>query len=424
MTWTTTKSSRDHTEIVYTLISCNFSKEAFHHLHQQIVDLGAEYFQDTMHAIPSDVAVQVPEPMLSCLSSPNGSARLRAAFIEHIISSILTRRIFKPFLFTLSLRQEATDQLFLSWSDHMRSKSTRKEALWRQRTLHAAYTVASAKQSINQVAGIIVDEIIDAIKCFAPRVRLEEITVAVRRIVKTAAETWRYARLEIPMITASMLEEERPSGTKSKASHDQAHVDTPASGRGRQVLLPLFPIIEREAIHEDMREDLKMHDEGCIYFPGRMLYVDDPEIINSLNMNRAPRSSASLSRRDSADGQRDIEKVVAHAPAGDYQPTAHPEPTRPLSNRSSGEWPLSKRASASPARWSDMGDVLDVKSQAECASQVILNPSRNPSSPSSGLAPSLRPSSVTSDSSMGKSTSTTQPRDLPNWASARAGIFG
>lgn len=365
--------------------------------------------------------------MLSFLSSSNGSARLRAAYIEHIISSVITRRIFQPFLFTLSFRQQSTDQLFQSWSDHMRSKSTRKEALWRQRTLHAAYTISSAKQCINKVAGSIVDEIIDAIKCFAHRARLERVTVAVRRIVKTAAETWRYARLEIPMIRASMSEAERPYLMKSKTDQKPAGANMNMPGQARVVLLPLFPIIEREAIHEEMREDSKMNDQGCIYFPGRMLYVDDPEVINSLKATDG--THANMTKHPSADVVLDIEKKISPPNPGDEQSMVqHPSSLSPLTCSSTG-WQFAKLPSASPERpererESDVGDIVDMKPNTNFITPVDSNSRTKASSESRSLTPVLSQSSATSGSSTEKSTSTTRPGDSPDWGSKGVGIFG
>lgn len=410
------------TEVVSRLTSCGSSHEAFHHLQQQIMDLSMEQFQDVIDTIPSDIATQIPEKVLSFLSRPGSSARLRAAYIEHIISSVITRRIFKPFLFTLNLRQQSADQLFQSWSDHMRSKSTRKEALWRQRTLHAAYTVSSAKQSINKVAGAIVDEILDAIRCFARPQRLEQVTLAVRKIVKTAAETWRYARLEIPMITASMLEEERPSFMRSRTDAAGAHVDFPAPGRAGQVLLPLFPIIEREAIHEDMREDGKMNDQGYTYFPGRMLYVDDPDVVN--RSIASDHSNSGMARPDSADAKLDMKKNEANAPTEDDQSTL-PEATvvSPTVGKSR-DWPLPPPPSASQGRQSDMGDLVQVQLEASFVNIETYHPSQQASGRSESLTPTLSQSTVSNGSSSGTSTSTTRPKDLPDWGGKGAGIFG
>lgn len=251
------------------------SDDAFHHLHKQVLDLTLEHFGDSIDLPPKAVINRIPGTIPPFFSSSRASIKLRAAYIEHLISSVITRRVFKPFLFTISLRHGSPDKLFQSWSDHMRIKSTRREALWRQRTLHAAYTASCAKQSINRVAASIVDEIIDAIKHFSKPNRWEQLTMAVRRIVKTAAETWRYARLEFAMITASMSEEERPGFMRSNGTGGLPTA-TQITLNQRPILLPLFPIIEREAIHEDIRQNSKVSDDGYTYFPGRVLYADDP----------------------------------------------------------------------------------------------------------------------------------------------------
>lgn len=202
--------------------------------------------------------------------------------MEHLISTIISRRVFQPFLFTISLRRGNPDLLFQSMSDHLRKKSTRREALWRQRTLHAAYTISSAKQSINKIAAYIVDEVVDAIKYFTNHHRWEQVTVAVRRIIKTAAETWRYARLEVAMITASATADDRPDFQQASNLLETIANGPNAPDQQRQLLLSLFPIIEREAIHEDIREEKHPGAQGYIYFPGRMLYSDDPIIVKRL----------------------------------------------------------------------------------------------------------------------------------------------
>lgn len=203
------------------------------------------------------------------------SAQLRMAYVEHTISAIITRRIFEPFLFVLSGRLRPADELFVEMSHNLKRKSIRREALWRQRTLHAAFTAASAKQSINRIATRIVDEIIDAVKPFAHRARWQHVTAGVRHIVKTAAETWRYARLESPLIIASMDSADitQAVGGKTAQRADGAHT----SESCRRVLFSLFPTIRREAIRESLPGEIKPEDQGCLYSRGRVLYADDAD---------------------------------------------------------------------------------------------------------------------------------------------------
>ena len=207
-------------------------------------------------------------------------------------------------------------------SDQLRKKSTRREALWRQRTLHAAYTISSAKQSINKIAAYIVDEVVDAIKYFTTHHRWEQVTVAVRRIIKTAAETWRYARLEVAMITASSTADDRPDFQRASNPIETIANEPNAPDQQRQLLLSLFPIIEREAIHEDIREEKHPGGQGYIYFPGRMLYSDDPIIVKRLeeiHVNEMRLVGKEVSQRHDDDGVRDEDDENDNATTGNNE---------------------------------------------------------------------------------------------------------
>ena len=204
---------------------------------------------------------------------------------------MVTFRVFGPFLFSLGRRYDKADSLFASMSSHIRDKSTRKEAVWRQQTLLAAFTSSGAKQRINTAAGTVVDEIVAEIKHFADPKEEEGIRIAVRRIVKLAAETWRFARLEREMIAATM-----------PAVHDDKHAfagpeywppykadDTPITSLAGtaivdeppKLLLRLFPVIHREPKHENFRiSDDEQPDEGCIYHHGLALYDDAKPVEN------------------------------------------------------------------------------------------------------------------------------------------------
>lgn len=210
---------------------------------------------------------------------------MRQAYIQHIVSSVLTYRIFHPFLFTLGRRYDGADILFQDMSRKLRHKSTRREAVWRQHTLHAAYSVSSAKQSINKIATVIIDEIVSQIKHFADPKYLERITTAVRRVVKIAAETWRYARLERELIFARMPAAEDSGENISEWSEgdgeDRSNVEesTLEAREPRRVLLRLLPIIRREPTHEDLRDDSKVCDTGCLYSRGVALFSDSPPVL-------------------------------------------------------------------------------------------------------------------------------------------------
>jgi hypothetical protein len=177
-------------------------------------------------------------------------------------------------------------------SHHIRDKSTRKEAIWRQQTLLAAFTSSGAKQRINTAAGTVVEEIVSAIKNFADPREEEGIKIAVKRIVKLAAETWRFARLEREMINATMpalLDEEHQfTGPNYWPSYESYKPDgtligslvetSPPGDEQPQLLLRLFPVIWRESKHENFHVEGEKKDEGCIYHYGLALY-DDAESV-------------------------------------------------------------------------------------------------------------------------------------------------
>ncbi|KAL8805872.1 MAG: hypothetical protein Q9200_005252 [Gallowayella weberi] len=176
------------------------------------------------------------------------SAQLRIAYVQSLISSIINCRIFQPFLFTY----DHFDSLFNEWGECLRAKSTKREAIWRQRTLHAAFSCPSSKQRINIFAATVVDEVVAAIKPFADRRQREPMTAAVRKVVKTAAETWRLARIELSRITAS------PASDVSGTQNGEA-------------LFSIFPRIERVPLPKDLCPDVD-NDMGCVYTVGKTLF--------------------------------------------------------------------------------------------------------------------------------------------------------
>lgn len=263
----------------------SLSIDAFSQLRRQIVQLSEEHFQNLPIAPPNDVLALVPPGIPSFLANTDASRRIRQAYVQHVISSVLTYRIFHPFLFTLGRRYDGADILFQDMSRKLRYKSIRKECVWRQHTLHAAYSVSSAKQSINKVATVIIDEIVNQIKHFADPKYLERIMTAVRRIVKIAAETWRYARLERELITARLPaaeDNDDPIGDWFESDyHNQPRPEgaRPREGEPRRVLLRLLPIICREPTHEELRDDSTLDDNGCVYSHGVALFSDSPAVI-------------------------------------------------------------------------------------------------------------------------------------------------
>ncbi|CBX95495.1 predicted protein [Plenodomus lingam JN3] len=283
LNWSTT-----HVSIHHLLVS-------FSQLQKQIIDLASTHFMHLPVRPPAEDLAQVPSNLPSFLGDTAASRQVRAAYIAHTISKLITYRVFGPFLFSLGTRYDKADSLFSSMSTHIRAKSTRKEAIWRQQTLLAAFTSSGAKQRINTAAGTVVEEIVNAIKHFADPKEEEGIKLAVKRIVKVAAETWRFARLEREMITAVMpaLEDQehsftgpeywptyKPEGDRPEGTLIGSLVGVaPQSNEQPQLLLRLFPVIYREPKHENFHRDGEERDKGCIFHHGLALYSDADAVV-------------------------------------------------------------------------------------------------------------------------------------------------
>ncbi|KAK2749763.1 hypothetical protein FQN55_002999 [Onygenales sp. PD_40] len=263
----------------------DFFLKCFSELSRLIVNLSKEHFGYLPIDPPSDIIAKIPSEIPQFLDNTQASRELRSAYVQHVISKTLTYRIFQPFLFTLGRRYDKADTFFQMLSMDIRRKSVRREAYWRQQTLKAAYTTSDAKQAINVVAAVIVDEIIDHIRHFADPSNLDALLVGVRKIVKTAAETWRLARVERELIIAAMpsAEDEQTQNEGWKEFNYESlpptpPADGPGSVRRRTVLLRMCPRIYREPVHEDFTEDGEMGAQ-CVYLPGVVLYADSPAVV-------------------------------------------------------------------------------------------------------------------------------------------------
>lgn len=261
------------------------SLDCFGQLSRLIVDLSKEHFAYLPIDPPKDVLAKIPAEIPPFLDNTPASRELRSAYVQHVISKKLTYRIFQPFLFTLGRRYDKADTFFQMLSLDIRRKSVRREAVWRRLTLKAAYTTSDAKQSINVVAAVIVDEIIEQIRHLADPKQLDALLTGVRKIVKLAAETWRHARVERELILALLPApaaedvsneewEEYPSEREPSPSRRGDH--------GRHVILRTFPRIFREGAHEDFADD-KDRSNPCVYSPGVVLYSDSPVVLARLD---------------------------------------------------------------------------------------------------------------------------------------------
>ncbi|KAL9600859.1 MAG: hypothetical protein Q9219_002901 [cf. Caloplaca sp. 3 TL-2023] len=227
--------------------------DAFEQKH--ISALAEEFCSECPPQIPNDVVQSIPADLPPFLVDTPAARQLRLAYVQSLIADVLIRRIFGHFLFTY----EHLDDIFNEWAEYLRSKSTKREAIWRQRTLHAAFSCFSSKERINKVAGSIVEEIITAVGPFVNGDKRDEMSMAVKQIVKTAAETWRYARIELSKLSAF------PATDLDKEQEGEP-------------LLSVFPRIEREGLPSGIRPDSK-DDAGCIYYPGQALCTRSPSVL-------------------------------------------------------------------------------------------------------------------------------------------------
>ena len=276
------------------------SHESFNSLQNQISDFAMRYFRIGPTHLPSQVIEKIPANLPSMTMNTNPSRQLRVAYIEHIISSTITHQVFEPFLFTLATRRKSMDEIILEWSEGLGEKSKKRETLFRQQILHAAYTSSSAKKSINNVAAIIVDQIVEAIKHFAIQANWEHMRVGIRRIVKLAVETWRYARLEKGTITASLSPEDGSTSLRLGEAGVNLTNAGPAPYQSREVLLSLFPLVQRQPVPEELRGESNEGIDACVYTPDRILYADDPMVLASLQ--EPAQGNANVSERQILNG--------------------------------------------------------------------------------------------------------------------------
>ena len=217
------------------------------------------------------------------LVNTDASRLIRMAYVQHIISKYLCHRIFQPFLFYLGKRYDKADSYFQAMSKQLREKSTRKEAIWRYYTLLAGYTGSNAKRTASLAATNVIEEIAGHVKPFADQNRMDVITSGISRIVKFAVETWRHARVEREIFTASMSLD----GTNENLwlghlyEHEKPYADNPVlvaqlkSLRCRhEIILPLLPIFSREGSLPSLHRPGASLDTGVVFSKGVALYMD------------------------------------------------------------------------------------------------------------------------------------------------------
>jgi hypothetical protein len=214
------------------------------------------------------------------LNDTESSKFLRQAYVQHIISKYLCYRIFQPFLFSLGKRYDKADTFFQAMSNQLREKSMRKEAVWRHYTLLAGYTTSNAKKNQQVAAAQVIEEIAAYIKPFADPKKMDIVTSGITRIVKYAVETWRYARMERELITASMDDGgEDAANPEYWTAHEWDLTSSSSSAPSkreddRQVVMILLPVFMREGTLPSLHRPTAALDQGMVYSKGVALYSD------------------------------------------------------------------------------------------------------------------------------------------------------
>jgi hypothetical protein len=253
----------------------------------QIAKVSRECFVELPATTPKERMLLIPDEIPTFMDTTAAAGEIRACYIQYMISSILHDRIFQPFLFTLRRRYGGVDTFLQSLSKDICRKSERREAIWRQTTLRAAYTVSKAKEAINVVTAAIADEIVDEIKHFAHHSGWPAIVFRIQRIVRSAAEMWRFARVEREPIKSYMddvgsFDSQECAWLESQQDvnigEDSAHAHDAC--QPRQVILCMLPHIVREAAHEGfLSKAEKIANGPCIYLQGRVLYADSSVVL-------------------------------------------------------------------------------------------------------------------------------------------------
>ncbi|KAF2432961.1 hypothetical protein EJ08DRAFT_694997 [Tothia fuscella] len=263
---------------------------AFFQLEKQILELSNTHFNHLPVPPPPHIIANIPPNMPLFLADTPASRQLRAAYITHTISTILTTAIFIPFLFSIGRRFDQADSLFADMSQQLRSENPKREAYWRQHTLKATYRAPDAKDKCNHAATAVIEDIVKVITPFGDDGARDAIRTAVRRIVKLAVETWRLARIEREVIEVKMPgfggsgeEDGKPAFWLEQSFGSPQACVAERPSQPRKIMLRLFPIIQREPVHESFRlTDQDINDQGMVYSHGLALYNDSPPILQRL----------------------------------------------------------------------------------------------------------------------------------------------
>ena len=256
------------------------------------------------------------------MADTGAATELRMLYIRHKVFDVLNIRIFSPFLFTLGRRYGGVDTFLQTLSADIRAKSIRREAMWRQTTLRAAYTVSQAKQAINVVAAVVVDEIMEAIKGLTSAGEHQSLMAAVQSVVKAAAEIWRYARVERDLIKASWPSPaEQDNNVWHEICRTNAEIDQADGISDESLLLRVTPHIIREThLDEFSSEEDRARSTQCIFLQGCALYGDSPVLHARLDeMSGIVHDTMDESAPDARDSSRPLDAEDAIVVAEDAE---------------------------------------------------------------------------------------------------------
>ncbi|KAK7540716.1 uncharacterized protein J3D65DRAFT_250364 [Phyllosticta citribraziliensis] len=274
---------------------------AFSRLQRQVLAASSNHFKKLPGPLAADVLARLPSNVPDLLADSPSAAHLRVSYAMYSISKILTARIFEPFFFSPDGDADASVNLLKEISTQLREKDPVREATWRQHTLSSLFRGPDAKRRINAAASSVVDEICKTLEPFlANKIDEELVRAEVRRIVKLAAETWRFACIEREMISTTLpapgeacVEDENdlfwPAQHFDAPDYPVSSIgdlDDKTAAKKSRVLLRLFPVIRREPKHRLPKanpEDADgTSDKGCVYSYGLALYEDSAPVLTRL----------------------------------------------------------------------------------------------------------------------------------------------
>ena len=138
--------------------------------------------------------------------------------------------------------------------------------------LRTAYGGSQAKKAINLVGHKTVEEIFSEVKWFTDEDEWSSLTSSIQFVVKTAAQLWRYAKLEREHVTVSMLGEDEQHKINRRSSQAGAQVE-------RIVVLGVTPYVARDATHKEYQLSEERPEAGPLTFLQGLALYNDSEVV-------------------------------------------------------------------------------------------------------------------------------------------------